>query len=131
MWRRPAENLEHFGAGYRHYQRLLLNLLKRDKPISPPGPTRQTPKIMTRQPYTPDRLDQLALRVLDVCGRLRSMALRVRGESVDEFLLHDKKALEWLAHLEEWAQKSEADVELVLLRQRGTRRAGEAVSRQQ
>ena len=86
---------------------------------------------MTRQPYTPDRLDQLALRVLDVCSRLRSMALRVRGESVDEFLLHDKKALEWLAHLEEWAQKSEADIELALLRQRGTRRAGEAAARQQ
>jgi hypothetical protein len=86
---------------------------------------------MTRQPYTPDRLDQLALRVLDVSSRLRNMALRVRGESVDEFLLHDKKALEWLAHLEEWAQKSEADIELALLRQRGTRRAGEAVARPQ
>ena len=85
---------------------------------------------MTLQPYTPDRLDQLALRVLDVCSRLRSMALRVRGEAVEEFQLHDKKALEWLAHLEEWAQKSEADIELALLRQRGTRRAGEAVARQ-
>ncbi|HEY1784860.1 MAG TPA: hypothetical protein VGG30_04895 [Pirellulales bacterium] len=85
---------------------------------------------MTRQAYTPDRLDQLSLRVLDVCSRLRNMALRVRSESVDEFLLHDKKALEWLAHLEEWAQKSEADIELALLRQRGTRRAGEAVGRQ-
>jgi hypothetical protein len=59
------------------------------------------------------------------------MATRVRGESVDEFLLHDKKALEWLAHLEEWTQKSEADIELSLLRQRGTRRAGEAVARPQ
>ena len=84
---------------------------------------------MTLQPYTPERLDQLALRVLDVCSRLRGMALRVRGESVDEFLLHDKKALEWLAHLEEWAQKSEADIELALLRQRGTRRAGDAAGR--
>ncbi|HEX4144600.1 MAG TPA: hypothetical protein VHY91_13930 [Pirellulales bacterium] len=85
---------------------------------------------MTRQAYTPDRLDQLALRVLDVSSRLRSMALRVRGEAIDEFLLHDKKALEWLAHLEEWAQKSDADIELALLRQRGTRRAGEAVARE-
>ena len=45
------------------------------------------------------------------------MALRARSEPVEEFLLHDKKALEWLAHLEEWAQKSEADIELARLRQ--------------
>jgi hypothetical protein len=84
---------------------------------------------MTRQSYSPDRLDQLALRVLDVSSRLRGMALRARNEPVDEFLLHDKKALEWLAHLEEWVQKSEADIELARLRQRGSRRAGEAASK--
>ena len=55
--------------------------------------------------------------------------MRVRGESIDEFQLHDKKALEWLAHLEEWVQKSEADIELALLRQRGTRRASDATGR--
>lgn len=81
---------------------------------------------MTLQPYTPDRLDQLVLRVLDVCGRLRGMAQRARDERVEEFPLHDKKALEWLAHLEEWAQKSEADIALASMRQRGTRRAGDA-----
>ncbi len=84
---------------------------------------------MTLQPYTPDRLDQLALRVFDVSSRLRGMALHARGDGVDEFQLHDKKALEWLAHLEEWAQKSEADLDLALVRHRGTRRAGEAAAK--
>jgi hypothetical protein len=81
---------------------------------------------MTLQPYTPDRLDNLTLRVLDIASRLRTMATRARGEALEEFLLHDKKALEWLAHLEEWAQKADADIELAQLKQRGSRRAGEA-----
>ncbi|HTU24318.1 MAG TPA: hypothetical protein VMF30_02900 [Pirellulales bacterium] len=84
---------------------------------------------MTLHPYTPERLDQLALRVFDVCSRLRGMAIRVRGEAIEEFQLHDKKALEWLAHLEEWAQKSEHDIELALHRKRGSRRAREATTR--
>jgi hypothetical protein len=84
---------------------------------------------MTLEPYTPDRLDELALRVLDVCGQLRGMARRARDERLQEFALHDKKALEWLAHLEEWAHKSGADFELTLVRNRGTQRAIKAAKK--
>jgi hypothetical protein len=84
---------------------------------------------MTLDPYTPDRLDELALRVLDVCSQLRLMARRARDEHLPEFALHYKKALEWLAKLEEWAQKSGADFELTLVRNRGTQRAIQAAKK--
>ena len=84
---------------------------------------------MTLQPYTPDRLDELTLRIVDVASRLRRMAERARGQEVNEFHIHDKKALEWLERLEEWSQKSETDLDLALLRERGVRRAGEVAGK--
>jgi len=83
-------------------------------------------KTMTLEHYTPDRLDQLALRLLDVCSQVRDMAERAREQQLEPFPLHDKKALEWLVRLEEWAQKSAADFELALVRNRGARRAAGA-----
>jgi hypothetical protein len=85
---------------------------------------------MTLQPYSPERLDRLTLRMLDVCSRLRGMAQHARSESVDEFQLHDKKALEWIDRLEEWSQKSEADLKVALMRERGARRAADAAAKQ-
>ncbi len=84
---------------------------------------------MTLDPYTPDRLDELALRVLDVCSQLRGMARRARDEQLAQFALHDKKALEWLARLEEWRHKSGADFELTLVRNRGVQRAVKAAKK--
>ncbi len=78
---------------------------------------------MTLDPYTPDRLDQLALRVLDISSQFRGMARRAREEELAQFALHDKKALEWLAKLEEWAHKSTAEFELASVRNRGAQRA--------
>ena len=80
-------------------------------------------RIMTLVPYKPDRLDEVALRLLDLCSQLRGMARQARNEKLEEFPLHDKKALEWLSRLEDWARKSETDFELALVRNRGTRRA--------
>ncbi len=85
---------------------------------------------MTLQPYSPDQLDQLTLRMLDVCSRLRDMARHARGESVSEFQLHDKKALEWIDRLEEWSQKAEAALKVALMRERGARRAAAASTKQ-
>jgi hypothetical protein len=84
---------------------------------------------MTLDPYTPDRLDEVALRLLDVCSLLRSMARRARDEQLPEFALHDKKALEWLGNLEEWAHKSVTDFEHSLIRHRGTQRAIKAAKK--
>ena len=78
---------------------------------------------MTLEAYTPERLDELALRTLDVCSRLRIIARRSREAELATFALHDKKALEWLARLEEWAHKTEADLEVQVLKSRGQRKA--------
>lgn len=78
---------------------------------------------MTLEHYSPDRLDQLALRVADILCAVRTMATRAREESVPEFPLHDKKALEWISKLERWAHKTEAEVEMRIIKQRGVRRA--------
>ena len=57
---------------------------------------------MTLEPYDPDRLDSLSLRVLDLCARLRNLARQSREEQLPPIDLHDRKALEWLEKLEDW-----------------------------
>ena len=84
---------------------------------------------MTLDPYNADRLDALALRVLDLCSQLREMARRARAEELTEVPLHDKKALEWLSRLEEWSHKSAADFELALMKNRGARRAATMIEK--
>ncbi len=59
------------------------------------------------------------------CARWRS----ARDESLTDVQLNDKKALQWLEELEKWSQKAAADVEIAVLRERGSRRASEAVAR--
>lgn len=78
---------------------------------------------MTLESYSPDELDQLALRALDVCGRLRRLAQSSRQEELAKITLHDKKALEWLSRLEEWVHKTEADLALQTLKNRGRKKA--------
>ena len=85
---------------------------------------------MVLEPYTPDQLDQIALRVLDVCTQIRDIARRSREQRLERIPLHDKKALEWLGKLEEWAAKSQRDFDLAQFKQRGARAAA-AVIRQQ
>jgi hypothetical protein len=84
---------------------------------------------MTLQPYTPDRADQLALRLLDVSSRLRALAQRARDEGLELFQLHDKKALEWLGLLEEWSQRSMGDVDAAIRKEHGARRAREVAAK--
>lgn len=74
---------------------------------------------MTLEPYNPDRIDQLALRVLDVCARLRAMAQTCREQQLPAIDLHDRKALEWLAKMEEWA----VDAESAVFRAQGKQKA--------
>lgn len=78
---------------------------------------------MTLEAYGPDRLDQLALRLLDVCAQLRGMARRSREEQLGTVALHDKKALEWIARLEEWSVKTAADLEVQVHKTSGQRKA--------
>jgi hypothetical protein len=78
---------------------------------------------MTLTPYSPEQIDQLALRLLDVAGMLRQMANRCRENDLEGYTLHDKKALEWCAALQRWAHKSAADLEMQIIDARAARRA--------
>jgi len=78
---------------------------------------------MTLQLYDPERLDQLALRLLDLAAAMRGMANRCREHGIDDLTIHDKKALEWCAKLDHWASKSQAEVEVRVRQAMAERRA--------
>lgn len=78
---------------------------------------------MTREAYEPQHIDELTLRVLNLCCRLRTMSQRSLEEELPAVPLHDKKALEWLGKLEEWVHKAEAELQMAIIRNRGARRA--------
>lgn len=83
---------------------------------------------MTLVPYDPDRLDKLALRVLDLCVRIRKLANHCREEQLPPVELHDRKTLEWLDKLEDWLYRAEAEVNRRVHKHHGERRAREAQS---
>jgi hypothetical protein len=83
---------------------------------------------MTLEPYDPDRLDSMSLRVLDLCSRLRALARRGREEQLPPIELHDRKALEWLDKFEEWLFRAEAEVNRSVHKSHGARRARVAQS---
>ena len=84
---------------------------------------------MTLEPYRPDDLDQLTLRVVDLAARLRSISRRCRDAELEDFALHDRKAQEWLARLDEWAHKIERDLEIAMRRRQGAQKAQELLSK--
>ena len=84
---------------------------------------------MTLQPYRPDRLDALALRVLDLAAQLRRIAQSAREQELGEVGLHDGKALEWLDKLEKWGIGAEAELHKQAALAKGARRAKQVQSR--
>jgi hypothetical protein len=82
---------------------------------------------MTLERYDPNRLDALALRTLDVCARLRRLASTSREEQLPAVELHDRKALEWLEKLEEWAISAEAELHKRVQLGKGARHAARIV----
>ena len=70
---------------------------------------------MTLQTYDPQKLDRFALRLLDLAAIVRQMANQSREYGIADLALHDKKALEWCAKLEQWARKTQADLEVRIL----------------
>ena len=77
---------------------------------------------MTLKTYDPSQLDQFALRLLDMAAIMRRMANRSREHDVADFPLHDKKALEWCAKLEQWAHKTQADLEVKIIQDQAEHR---------
>lgn len=84
---------------------------------------------MTRRAYTPDDFDDLALRVFDLAASLRGMSLLCREQRLAHLPLHDKKAREWLTHLDDWVRKIQAEAQLAALRRRASQRTEEAAGR--
>jgi hypothetical protein len=80
---------------------------------------------MTLVAFPPENLDRLALRFLDVAGRVRRMAQRSREAGLDEVPLHGNKPQEWLGKLESWAFDAELRVEAEINRRLGARKAQE------
>jgi hypothetical protein len=78
---------------------------------------------MTLNAYDATMLDQFALRMLDLAAVIRQMSQRSREYGIDDFALHDKKALEWIANLERWTRRSAADLEMRVIEARASRRA--------
>ena len=77
---------------------------------------------MTLQPYGPQQLDSLALRLLDMAAIVREMANRSREHGIADLALHDKKALESCVKLEQWANKIRADLDVRILQDKAVRR---------
>ena len=79
---------------------------------------------MTLQQYGPERLDELALRMLDVAALFRDMARQQRqGDSNATVGLHDRKLLEWLSSIEVWAEDARGRQQTEMIRKRGAERA--------
>ena len=68
---------------------------------------------MTLEQYTPERFDQLALRLLDLAAELREIANGARRANVENLAVHDKKALEWIDNLEQWTGKTRINFEIL------------------
>src|SRR4051812_48010851 len=78
---------------------------------------------MTLVPFTSEKLDALALRLLDIANVLRRMSNASRDYGVTGFELHAQKPDEWLGHLEDWVLEGEGKLATAINKQRGDRRA--------
>jgi len=78
---------------------------------------------MTLQTYSPEQLDELALRMLDLAALLRQVAQSARQHEIPSLPIHDKKALDWFAKLESWGRRCQSDMELTLHSAKAARRA--------
>jgi hypothetical protein len=78
---------------------------------------------MTLQTYGPEKLDEMALRVLDLAGIVRQMASESREQGISDLPLHDRKALLWLGNLETWAHKGQRDLDIKIHEVKAARRA--------
>ncbi len=83
--------------------------------------------VMTLQTYDPKQLDHFALRLLDLAAIMRHMANRSRDNGISDLALHDKKASEWCSKLEQWAHKTQADLEVKILQNKAEQRAHNAL----
>lgn len=84
---------------------------------------RTTSQTMTLSSHSPEALDDLALRLLDLATLVRGMAHASREHGVTGFQLHGNKVHEWLLHIEDWAHDGAGRLESSIRKQQGARRA--------
>jgi len=58
--------------------------------------------------------------MLDLGTRFRRLGKRLEESEIEDIYLNDRKALEWLSRLEQWASKCERELELKLLKHEGS-----------
>ena len=63
---------------------------------------------MTLRQYTPEDIDSVALRMIDIAAALRLMGKQAQEKGMCLIELHDKKLLEWLENIEHWQQRTSA-----------------------
>lgn len=78
---------------------------------------------MTLQPYDAQRLDDIALLLLDLAGSVRQMSRLCREHDLSTVQIHDKKAQEWIAKLDDWARDADARLQTSLIRKKAVERA--------
>ena len=78
---------------------------------------------MTLANYSPDQLDALTLRLLDIAAIFREMSLQARQQGLEAIPLHDRKAQEWCDRLEHWARRAQVELDLKVRMDRAARRA--------
>lgn len=69
---------------------------------------------MTLHSYNAEKLEKLALRILDLAAALRSMAQDSRVCKIEEIPINDKKALQWCESLEIWIHKTRGSFDIIL-----------------
>ena len=84
---------------------------------------------MTLVPYDPDKLDDLARRLLDLTYAFHDLARRLRNDQVDELSLQDRKAMEWLRRFESWANGTVQQVDMAVSESRHKRGTEELAKR--
>lgn len=83
---------------------------------------------MTLIPYQPEQFDRLALRFLDLAAVFREISRRSRDDGIERVAVHDKKANEWLAKLEFWAEETRQRFDLAAMRNLGVKKARELLA---
>lgn len=73
---------------------------------------------MTLKSYPPAQLEDLAWRFFDLAATLRKMAKDCQSQGITGLDLHDKKPSEWLANLQDWTDRAQAELDVRLIRAR-------------
>ena len=84
---------------------------------------------MTLQTYDAQKLDWLALQLLDLAATARQMSTLCGEYDIETFALHDKKALQWWRNLDRWLCKARAELEMMVIDARASHRVKAAVRR--